>query len=60
MVDYHIHTDHSGDGKTPLIKMVEGALAKGLREICITSHFDADSPSKSGYSFDLDFPAYGV
>jgi histidinol-phosphatase (PHP family) len=58
MIDYHIHTDHSGDGRTPIEAMVEAAIAKGLEEICITSHHDADSLSVSGHDFDLDFPRY--
>ncbi len=58
MVDYHIHTDHSGDGKTPLHLQVASAIDKGLSEICITSHFDHDSPSKHAYNFEPDFEKY--
>ncbi len=57
MVDYHIHTDHSGDGRTPLCMQVQSAIEKGLSQICITSHYDADAPV-ANYRFDLDFPAY--
>ena len=58
MIDYHIHTDHSGDGKTPLLQQVESAVEKGLSEICITSHFDHQSPSKHAYTFEPDFDKY--
>lgn len=58
MIDYHIHTDHSGDGRTPLEVMVDAAIAKGLEEICITSHYDEDAPTGGMMDFDLDFSAY--
>ena len=58
MVDYHIHTDHSGDGKTPTEVQVKAAIEKGLSEICITSHYDPDSPAKAFMNFELDFPKY--
>ncbi len=58
MVDYHIHTDHSGDGKTPTDVMIASAVEKGLREICITSHYDTDSPAGGFHNFELDFPVY--
>jgi histidinol-phosphatase (PHP family) len=57
MLDYHIHTDHSDDGTTPLRAMVEAAIGKGLREICITSHYDMDAPPGKRCR-ELDFPAY--
>ncbi len=58
MVDYHIHSDHSGDGKTPVAVQVKAAIEKGLSEICITSHHDPDSPAKSFWNFELDFSKY--
>ena len=38
--------------------MVEHAAAKGLTEVCITSHYDANVPKHPGFDFNLDFDAY--
>lgn len=38
--DYHIHTIHSGDGKSTIYEVCESAIKKGLREIAITEHFE--------------------
>jgi histidinol-phosphatase (PHP family) len=58
LTDYHMHTDHSGDGVTPLCAMIEGAIAKGCGEICITSHYDANYPLWLGENYEPDLPAY--
>lgn len=42
--DSHMHTSFSTDSDTPVEKMIEGAIAKGLDSICITDHFDMDFP----------------
>ena len=34
--DFHMHTAFSGDCDVPARKMVEGAMEKGLKTICIT------------------------
>lgn len=36
--DFHVHTDLSGDGRSPLRAMVEGAIARGYRLLAITEH----------------------
>ena len=36
--DFHMHTAFSGDCDVPARKMVEGAMEKGLKTICITDH----------------------
>lgn len=38
--DYHIHTEFSGDCKFSPELIVESAINKGLKEICITDHQD--------------------
>ena len=38
--DYHIHTAFSGDCEFPPEHIVESAIKKGLKEICITDHQD--------------------
>jgi histidinol-phosphatase (PHP family) len=47
--DYHMHTRFSHDSQATLDEMAEAALARGLKEICFTEHFD----------FDPGEPAYG-
>ncbi len=36
--DFHVHTTVSGDGRSPLEDMVEGARARGYRVLAITDH----------------------
>lgn len=36
--DLHVHTDLSGDGRSPLEAMVKGALDRGYRYMAITDH----------------------
>lgn len=60
MIDYHTHTDASGDGCTPVRAMIEGAIAKGVEEICITSHYDADYPLAPHLNFDIDAKQYAA
>jgi histidinol-phosphatase (PHP family) len=42
MYDYHIHPDFSFDAEGTIEEFCECALAKGLREICFTTHLDSD------------------
>lgn len=48
--DYHIHTIHSGDGRSTIYEVCEVAIEKGLNEIAITEHFEPISRDKS-YKF---------
>ena len=57
--DYHLHTEFSGDCRTPIRDLIASAKEKGLSEICITDHYDHDFPEGiAECSFDLDFDAY--
>ncbi len=57
--DYHLHTEFSGDCETPIRDLIASARSKGLREICITDHYDRDYPEDAGdCSFELDFDRY--
>lgn len=40
--DFHIHTNFSGDSKTPMEEMIQRAISLGLTHICITEHYDPD------------------
>lgn len=57
MYDYHSHTDYSDDSNTPMEAMVQAAIAKGIKELAITDHYDPDYPDKE-FPFDIDFNAY--
>ena len=36
--DFHLHTDTSGDGRSPIEEMVAAALARGYKVLAITDH----------------------
>lgn len=38
LIDYHIHTSISPDGKDSIMQVCESAINKGLKEIAITEH----------------------
>ncbi len=42
MIDYHVHPSYSADAKGSIEEFCEVAVQKGLREICFTTHLDAD------------------
>ena len=42
--DYHVHTSHSGDSKTPMEEMILQGISKGLTTMCFTEHNDFDFP----------------
>ena len=52
MIDYHIHSDVSGDCDTDMLEMAAAASKKGIKEICFTEHLDPDFPG--GWDFSLD------
>lgn len=59
--DYHIHTSFSTDSSTPAGKMIEGAISKGMKSVCITDHFDQDypkDPELGEHPFQIDLPKY--
>lgn len=54
--DYHTHSILSMDGRVPLAVMAEHALEAGIRELCLTDHFDLlDENARRKY--DYDWPA---
>lgn len=61
LVDFHMHTNFSTDAdrcSTPE-SMIEGAIKKGLKSICLTDHQDYDYPSRDDEKeFGLDYDAY--
>lgn len=58
MYDYHIHSHHSADGKQSLREIALGAIQNGLREICVTSHYDYQFPLGKQFNFVCDLIDY--
>ena len=58
--DFHMHTSFSTDCQSDMETMLEGAVNKGMKVVCITDHWDQDFPEKYGkpgealFRFDLD------
>ena len=42
IVDYHVHSTNSFDGKNTIEEMCRKAIEMGLYEICFTEHFSVD------------------
>lgn len=53
LVDYHMHSKYSFDGYEDIRAMCEQAIAKGLKEIAITDHYDFFQDIK--YARDLEY-----
>ena len=51
--DTHLHTSFSEDCSTPPEDIIRRAAALGMKEICITDHYDRDFPF-DGWIFDPD------
>lgn len=64
--DFHMHTNFSSDCNVPPREMIEGAIARGLKRICITDHNDKDYPlhgeTEKANTFDINdyFQAIGA
>lgn len=57
MFDYHVHSQFSADCKSPMEEMIQGAIQRGIQEICFTEHIDEDYPDPT-ISFELDLLKY--
>ena len=42
VVDYHVHSNNSFDGKNSIEEMCKKAIEINLSEICFTEHFSVD------------------
>lgn len=40
LMDYHMHSEHSTDGRDSILRMTEAARERGLKEIAISDHFE--------------------
>lgn len=57
LFDYHMHSSFSADCTASMEEMIEGAIRKGLTEICFTEHIDYDYPDDT-IVFDFDKKDY--
>lgn len=57
MFDFHMHSHFSADCTTPMEDMVNGAIQKGMTEICFTEHIDYEYPDPS-IIFEVDLTLY--
>lgn len=55
--DYHVHTSFSGDCSTAPELMVQNAIKRGIRHLCLTDHMDYDYEDK-GVLFEFDPKEY--
>ena len=61
IADCHMHTWFSSDSEARPEDMIEQALRLGMKELCITDHYDMDypvNPETGETEFRLDTPAY--
>lgn len=56
--DLHTHTNFSSDSEALPEEMVEGAVSKGLKTLCITDHYDYLYPEKIEGGFVFEIEAY--
>lgn len=60
--DFHLHSNYSGDGKSPMEDIVKSAINRGLKQICFTDHNDINFPYENTGDepgmFDLNTDAY--
>lgn len=56
LADCHMHTRFSTDSEAEPEEMIESAIQKGLRAVCITDHEDKDYPNPE--EFRIDFARY--
>lgn len=54
LVDYHVHTDNSFDGKVSMAEQCEKAIEIGLKEIVFTEHYDLNPNDKSKGFFNYE------
>jgi len=55
-VDYHVHSNHSCDGKSSIPEMCQKAVELGIEEIGFSEHVDFE-PKDWGYGF-FDYERY--
>lgn len=58
-IDFHVHTDFSGDAEIPLEEMVKEAIKTGITDLAITDHVDFDyDPTADIVFWEIDVKDY--
>ena len=57
LTDCHLHSDFSGDSRTPMAQMIEQGISRGLKTMCFTEHMDYQT-NQGGICFEVDTEAY--
>lgn len=52
MIDYHIHSDCSGDCSAPMLEVCRAAADRGIKTICFTEHVDFEPTDLCYGTFD--------
>lgn len=52
MIDYHIHSDCSGDCSAPMLEVCRAAVDRGIKSICFTEHVDFEPTDLCYGAFD--------
>ena len=50
-MDYHLHTNHSMDGRQTMPELCETMMARGVQEIALTEHIEPGHPEE-----EMDVP----
>lgn len=58
LTDCHLHSSISFDSECPMNDIIESAIAKHLKSICITEHYDLDFPKEYNMDFTFDINNY--
>ena len=59
--DFHMHSSFSSDSTASMESMIQSAISKNLKAICMTEHYDIDYPNYFGEPtppFLVNFEAY--
>ena len=54
MIDFHVHSDCSGDCAVPMLDSCRAAVQRGVRIICFTDHIDFEPTDVCYGEFDYD------
>jgi histidinol-phosphatase (PHP family) len=54
LIDYHIHSDNSTDGKNSIYEMCAKAVVSGLNEIAFTDHFEPSLGNEQYSYYDAE------
>lgn len=54
MIDYHLHSDCSGDSQARMPDVCRAAIARGITEICFTEHVDFEPTDACYRRFDYE------